>query len=197
MVRLERIIGMIVFILLLILLIISSWLSVESILLSWECLSSFKWLLYLLTIAIYLTAAICLKSIIVSVDRYNYVENRTNRTRKFTLGLLGWIALWLGFIIPTQTHALVYKQIESITIQESTLLKDNNDMHILNNNEQQVNRMKNVCYFWENLLKGHFEITGNVMWLRVLLSIVIDISWFVLFIYPTIQTIRIHRMCGL
>lgn len=190
MVRLERIIGMIVFILLLILLIISSWLSVESILLSWECLSPFKWLLYLLTIAIYLIAAICLKSIIVSVDRYNYVENRT---RKFTLGLLGWIALWLGFIIPTQTHALVYKQIESITIQESTLLKDNNDMHILNNNEQQVNRMKNVCYFWENLLKGHFEITGNVMWLRVLLSIVIDISWFVLFIYPTIQTIRIHR----
>lgn len=192
--RLERIIGMIVFILWTLCLVISSWLSVESILLSWECLSPFKWLLYLLTIPIYLTAAICLNCVIVSVDRFISGENGT---RKFTLGLLGWIALWLalwlGFIIPTQTHALVYKQIESITIQESTLLKDNNDMHILNNNEQQVNRMKNVCYFWENLLKGHFEITGNVMWLRVLLFIVIDISWFVLFIYPTIQTIRINN----
>lgn len=190
--RLERIIGMIVFILLLILLIISSWLSVESILLSWECLSPFKWLLYWLTIPIYLIAANCLRCIIVSINIDAFDGFVMNARRQFTLGLLGWIVLWLFFIIPTKAHTLFYKFATVIAYQETTGIEEYNNTCILNNIEQ-LDRLENVWFVWQNLFKGQFEEIGYVMWCGISLSVVIDAILFAIFLYPTIQTIRIHR----
>lgn len=173
-----------------ILLMFSSWLSVESILLSWVCVKPLKWLLYLLTMAIYLIAATCLKCTIISLDRYEYVYARG---RKFILGLLGWIVLWFGFIIPTKTHTLVYKQTSAITIQETANITGYDNICIFNNDEQHFYRMENVYSFWKNLLNGHFKITGYTTWLRMLLSVVIDVVLFTIFVYPAIRTIRLNR----
>lgn len=93
--------------------LVCCWLMVESISLTFEDICISKWLLWIPAWSVWLLMTICLYNYFLkSLNPYEFVENRL---LKFFLGLVVLFLLWFGLFLPTNAHALFYKQVAKPT----------------------------------------------------------------------------------